>query len=283
MWTTTVMSPGTTSKRSSSRSRSSSIRSSVRSAKAASPLSWRAVKLSDSSRPKASGRGYSAELRLRREPARRGGADATDLGAGAVELLVGHHRGALEGQVAVDLDPGAAAVVLVADPDRDRARDAVDPQQQDVQRVAPLPVEPLLGVVGGPDVEGREAVDDARVGDRDVVGDLGPGAQADAVGLGDAAVLDQRPRRRLLVGPDTLLEGAAQLGVVGLADQVVLLVVEGRVEEEALVLELEVLVLLADPALAQGQQLLALGERAHRYGPFLESDRHLKSYLEKVR
>ena len=43
---------------------------------------------------------------------------------------------ALEGQVAVDLDPGAAAVVLVADAHRDRPRDAVDPQHQDVQRVA---------------------------------------------------------------------------------------------------------------------------------------------------
>ena len=102
-----------------------------------------------------------------------------------------------------------------------------------------------------------------------MVGHLGPGAQPHPVGLGDAAVLEQRPRRRLLVGPDALLERAAQLRVVGLADQVVPLVVEGRVEEEALVLELEVLVLLADAALAQGQQLLALGESADRYGPFL--------------
>ena len=194
------------------------MRSSVRSAKAASPLSWRAVKLSDSRldpghrssrhyvRRACRARSSRTERRSALEPA---AADSADLGAGAVELLVGHHRRALEGQVAVDLDPGAAAVVLVADPDRDRPRDAVDPQQQDVQRVAPLPVEALLGVVGGPDVEGREGVDGARVGDRDVVGDFGPGAQADAVRLGDAAVLDQRPRRRLLVGPDTLLERAA--------------------------------------------------------------------------
>ena len=102
-----------------------------------------------------------------------------------------------------------------------------------------------------------------------MVGHLGPAAQPDAVGLRDAAVLEQRRGRRLLVGPDALLERAAQLRVMGLADQVVPLVVEGRVEEEALVLELEVLVLLADAALAQGQQLLALGESAHRYSPFL--------------
>ena len=51
---------------------------------------------------------------------------------GAIELLVGHHRRALERQVAIDLDPGAAAVVLVADPDGDRARNPVDPQQEHV-------------------------------------------------------------------------------------------------------------------------------------------------------
>ncbi len=44
-------------------------------------------------------------------------------------------------------------------------------------------------------------------------------------------------------------------------------------------LELEVLVLLADAALAKRYQLLALGERTHRDGPFLESDRHWWSYL----
>ena len=112
-------------------------------------------------------------------------------------------------------------------------------------------------------MEGREGLDDAVVVGREVVGDLGPGADPDAVGLRDAAVLDQRPRRRLLVGPDALLERAAQLGVVRLAHEVVALVVEGRIEEELLVLELEMLVLLANPALTQGDKLLALGERPH--------------------
>src|ERR1044072_2623742 len=65
--------------------------------------------------------------------------------------------------------------------------------------------------------------------------------------------------------------------MMGLAHEVVVLVIEGRVEEEALVLELEVLVLLADSALAQGQELLALGESADRDGPFLECDWHLKA------
>ena len=109
----------------------------------------------------------------------------------------------------------------------------------------------------------------------EVVGDLGPGADPDPVGLRDAAVLEQRARRRLLVGPDALLERAAQLGVVGGTNEVVALVVEGRVEEEPLVLELEVLVLLANSALAQGDELLALGERAHCNCPFLEGNWHV--------
>jgi hypothetical protein len=81
-------------------------------------------------------------------------------------------------------------------------------------------------------------------------------------------------RRRLALGPDALLEGAAELGLVGLAHQLTALVIEGRVEEEAVVLDLEVLVGLADAALAQRDQLLALGERAHGDSPFLECDWH---------
>ena len=105
-------------------------------------------------------------------------------------------------------------------------------------------------------------------------GDLGPGADPHPVGLVDPAVLGQRVGRRLALGPDALLEGATELGLVRLAHQVTALVVERRVEEEAIVLDLEVLVGFTDTALAQGDQLLALGERAHSDSPFLESDWH---------
>ena len=105
-------------------------------------------------------------------------------------------------------------------------------------------------------------------------GHLGPGADAHAVGLRDPAVADQRVGGRLAVGPHALLERAPQLGPVRLADEVAALVVERRVQEEAVVLEREVLVGLADAALAERHELLALGERAHGDGPFLECDWH---------
>ena len=90
------------------------------------------------------------------------------------------------------------------------------------------------------------------------------------------AVLEQRPRGRLAVGPDALLEGAAELGHVRVPDDLVALVVERGVEEEAVVLDLEMLVLFANAALAQGEQLLALGERTHGNSPFFQSDWHKK-------
>jgi len=107
-----------------------------------------------------------------------------------------------------------------------------------------------------------------------VVGDLGPGADADAVRLRDAAVARQRVGGRLGIGPHALLESAAQLGLVRGAHDVVALMLERRIQEESLVVELEVLVVLADAALAQGDELLALGERADGDRPFLESSRH---------
>src|SRR5918992_855267 len=216
-------------------------------------------------------KGGTVELGQDRDGVRR---DRLDLLGGALELLVGEHGGALEGEIAVELDPGAAAVVLRAHLDGDRPRDAVGAEDDHVEGMAALPGEPLLRVVGGPDVVGRQRVDGARVGDQVAGRHLGPCADAHAVGLGDAAVLHERAGRWLVLGPDALLERAAQLGHVGVADAVVPLVVERGVEEEAVVLDLEMLVLLTYPALAESEELLALGERAHGYGPFLECDWH---------
>src|SRR5919197_3095453 len=200
--------------------------------------------------------------------------DRLDPGGGAIELLVGDHWCSLVRQLAVDLHPGLAALVLGTHPNGHWARDPVDPQDEHVERVARLPAQPLERVVRRPDVEGRERVHDPRVRRLVVIVDLGPRPDPHAVRLVDAAVLDQRPRGRLAVRPDTFLERAAQLGVVRLAPEVVALMVDGGIEEEAVVLDLEVPVLLPDPALAQGQELLTLGKRTNGYGPLFERDWH---------
>src|SRR3954449_4221803 len=204
----------------------------------------------------------------------RVGGDRGDLLGRAVELVVGEHRRALERQLALQLEARAAPALLVPHLDRHRPRDAVGPQQDHVQRMAPLPCQPLLGVVAGPHVEGRQGVDAAAVADRVVPGDLGPRSDPDAVGLRDAAVGGDGVPGQLAVGPHALLEGAPQLGLVRLADQVGALVVEGRIEEEAVVLELEVTIGFADPALAEGEQLLTLGQSADGHGPLFERDWH---------
>ena len=121
---------------------------------------------------------------------------------------------------------------------------------------------------------GRQRLDHTVVVGGEVIGDLGPGADPDPVGLRDAAVLEQRPRGRLLVGPDALLESATELRVMRFADEIVPLVVEGRVEEELVVLDLEMLVVLADSALPKGDELLTLGQRSDGHGPLFESNRH---------
>ena len=81
-------------------------------------------------------------------------------------------------------------------------------------------------------------------------------------------------QRRLAIAPDALLERAAQLGLVGFAHELAGLMVEGGVEEEALMGEPERLAGLADAALAQGYQLLAFGEGADGDRPFFESNWH---------
>src|ERR1700733_10658013 len=51
--------------------------------------------------------------------------------------------------------------------------------------------------------------------------------------------------------------------------------VERRVQEEAVVVQLEVFVGLADAALAESQKLLSFGKGAHCNGPFFKSNRHV--------
>jgi hypothetical protein len=89
-------------------------------------------------------------------------------------------------------------------------------------------------------------------------------------------------RRRVAVGPHALLQRAPELRLVRLAHEIAPLVVERGVEEEALVVEREVLFGLADPALAERHELLTLGERPHSHGPFLESDRHAELWSRRV-
>ena len=146
-----------------------------------------------------------------------------------------------------------------------------------MQRLVPAPAEPLFGVVGRPHVEGRERVHAARVGDREVAGHLGPGADAHAVGLLDGGARGEGVQRRLAVAPDALLERPAQLGLVGLAHEIARLVVEGGVQEEALVGEPEGLAGLADAALAEGYELLAFRQGADGDSPFFESNWHEKN------
>jgi len=80
--------------------------------------------------------------------------------------------------------------------------------------------------------------------------DLGPGTDPDTVGLGQLHV-EVRVGLRLAVAPHTLLERACQLRPVRFTDQVGPLMIERRVQEEAVVVEPEVLLGLADTAFAK--------------------------------
>src|SRR4030088_2395303 len=138
-----------------------------------------------------------------------------------------------------------------------------------------LPRQPLLRVIGRPDVKRGQRVDGTTVGDREMRRHLGPGSDAYAVRLRKLAVAQQGVGRRLAVAPDALLERTGQLGTVRFAHQVGALMVKRWIQKEPVVLELEVLAGLADAALAKRHKLLAFGESPHSHGPFFESNRHV--------
>src|SRR5207244_9325504 len=148
--------------------------------------------------------------------------------------------------------------------------------------MAALPGQPLLGVIGGPDVVRGQGVHGPGVVDRPVLGHFGPRTDPDAVGLSDATVAQKRVRGRLTLGPHALFEGAPELRLVRGANAVVALVIECRVEEEAVVLELEVLLGLSNAALAQREELFALSERADGNRPFLERNRHIQEGTTQI-
>ena len=66
----------------------------------------------------------------------------------------------------------------------------------------------------------HHTVDGATVGDREVRGDLGPGPDPHAVGLGERFAAVQRLRMGLAIGPDTFLESPRELGTMRLADEI---------------------------------------------------------------
>jgi hypothetical protein len=84
-------------------------------------------------------------------------------------------------------------------------------------------------------------------------GDLSPGTDPYPVRLGDRKVGAERMRRRLAVAPHALFERALKLGLVRRSHELGALVVKSRIEEEAVMFELEMLLGLADTTLAQGQ------------------------------
>src|ERR1700691_5745443 len=109
-----------------------------------------------------------------------------------------------------------------------------------------------------------------------MAGHFGPSPDAHPLGLLDAAFDAEGVHGRLAVVPHAFLQRPAQLRLMGLAHEVVALVVERGIQEKAVVIELEVLFGLANTALAQGDQLLAFGEGADGDRPFLESNWHLE-------
>src|SRR6185312_14721784 len=131
-----------------------------------------------------------------------------------------------------------------------------------------------FGVVRRPHVEGGESVDAAGVDDREVVGDLRPGPDPNAVRLRHRGARDEAVHRRLAVAPHALLERAAQLGLVGLAHQIARLVVESRIQEEPLVREAEGSVRLRRGAATDREELLTFRQGADGDRPFFESDWH---------
>ena len=129
---------------------------------------------------------------------------------------------------------------------------AVHPQQQDRQGQHGLPAQAGLGVFVGPDVEGRQVVHPFLLFDLDDF--FGPGPVGEGDGVRSGGVREKLLQGRLVSG----------------LQQVFPLVFVGGIEQEFGVNYSEILAILVDTALAQQQNLLALGQGLDGYGPFLQ-------------
>ena len=141
-----------------------------------------------------------------------------------------------------------------------------------MERRAAAPSEPFGGVVCSPDVERGELVDRPLVVDGVFACDLGPGANSDAIGLLNPARSGQSANRWVTVRPDAFFEGASQLGNMSSADDVVVGVLKGGEEEEAIMFERPRTLI---GAIAEDEQLLAFGKRSNRDCPVFDCDWHL--------
>ena len=204
------------------------------------------------------------------KPARRVRTRSRDLLRRPLELLVGRRRSALERKIARQLDhdrrppySSRTLTVTVAESDTSAAGSRAADRA--------LPREPLLGVVGCPDVEQRKRVDGASRRHREVR--RATSARPDPTRSGCAqlpgrrggglrvwlAVCSRRPPRA---------RGTARAG--RLAHQIRSLVVERRYRKTGRSRAPKCSVGSTDAALAESHKLLAFGERPHSHGPILE-------------
>ena len=147
--------------------------------------------------------------------------------------------------------PGLAAAVGRKVGNGLRFAEAVDPQDEEPEGLTRLPAETLLGVVVGPDMEGRDAFEVALFGYLDGIMEIGPVGERYDLGL-------------------RAVGGKGDVRLEGRLEELLLLVLVGREEEEGGMGRSEFLALFAYAALAENEELTAVLEGGDEGGPFFE-------------
>ncbi len=149
--------------------------------------------------------------------------------------------------------PGLAAAVGREVGDGLGFGEAVDAEDEEVEGLAGLPAEALVGVVVGPYMEGGDALEGVFFGYFDGLVEAGPVGEGDGLGFG-------------AVGGDL------DVGLEGGLEEFLLLVLVGGKEEEGGVGGEELFALFADAAFAEEEKLAAVLEGGDEGGPFFEGD-----------